>query len=543
MANIYKPPCDEAVILTGPSSSAPIRNVGAWVLVATILGSSMAFIDGSVVNVALPALQRVFNATSGEVQWVMEGYSLFLAALILVGGSLGDTFGRRRIFATGIILFALSSILCGLAPNILLLISARCVQGVGGALLVPGSLAIISASFSPDKRGRAIGIWSGFTSITSAMGPVLGGWLVEHASWHWVFFINVPLAVIVLLLLFIRVPESRNEESDGHLDWIGSLLVTVGLGALVYGLIQAGSIGFGSPVVIGPLLIGLCALISFVLYEARSAHPMLPLTLFRSRSFSGANLLTLFLYSALSGALFFFPFNLIQVQGYSPTEAGSSLLPFVILMFSLSGWSGGLVKRYGAKLPLIVGPMVAATGYLLFARPDLNGNYWTTFFPAAIFLGLGMTISVAPLTTTVMGSVSQSRAGVASGVNNAVSRAAGLLSIAVMGILLSSVFNSSLDSRLAALHLSPALLDTVNAQRTKLAGITLPTGVSAQVHTTVTQAIKLSFVDGFRVVMFTSCGLALLSALVAALMIAGKRKAIAQTGEVEQSDVPDRARS
>ncbi len=389
-----------------------------------------------------------------------------------------------------------------------------------------GSLAIISASFSADKRGRAIGTWSGFTSITSAIGPVLGGWLVEHASWHWVFFINVPLAIIVLILLFWHVPESRNEESDGHLDWVGSLLVTIGLGTLVYGLIEAGSIGFGSPIVIGMLIVGIIALSSFAFYEARTAHPMLPLALFRSRSFSGANLLTLFLYSALSGALYFFPFNLIQVQGYSPTAAGASLLPFVILMFSLSRWSGGLVKRYGAKLPLVVGPIVAAIGYLLFTRPDIGGNYWITFFPAAVFLGLGMSISVAPLTTTVMGSVSQSRAGVASGVNNAISRAAGLLSIAVMGIVLSSAFNSSLDNRLASLHLSPALLSTINSQRVKLVGITLPAGVSGQLRTAVTQAIKLSFVDGFRTVMFTALALALLSALVAGLMIEGKRKTI-----------------
>jgi hypothetical protein len=291
--------------------------------------------------------------------------------------------------------------------------------------------------------------------------------------------------------------------------------------------------------VIGSLLIGIVALITFVLYEARAAHPMLPLSLFRSRSFSGANLLTLFLYAALSGTLFFFPFNLIQVQGYSATEAGSSLLPFVILMFSLSGWSGGLVKRYGAKLPLIVGPVIAAIGYLLFARPDLGDSYWTTFFPAAIFLGLGMTISVAPLTTTVMGSVSQSRAGVASGVNNAVSRAAGLLSIAVMGILLSSAFNSSLDNRLATLHLAPALLNSINAQRSKLAAITLPGGISEQVHTTVMQAIRLSFVDGFRVVMFTALGLALLSALIAGLMIEGKRMKVSQAEVVEKSEVKE----
>ena len=525
MANIYKPPCDEAVILTAPlPSHTTVRDVGLWVLAATILGSSMAFIDGSVVNVALPALQKAFNATAADVQWVVEAYSLFLAALILVGGALGAMFGRRRIFARGVMLFGVSSILCGLSPAILLLIAARSLQGVGGALLVPGSLAIISASFSAEKRGQAIGTWSGFTSITSAIGPVLGGWLVDYASWHWVFFINVPLAIIVLILLFWHVPESRNEESAGHLDWIGSLLVTIGLGTLVYGLIEAGSIGFGSPIVVSTLLVGIIALSAFVFYEARTAHPMLPLALFRSRSFSGANLLTLFLYSALSGALYFFPFNLIQVQGYSPTAAGAALLPFVVLMFSLSRWSGGLVKRYGAKLPLVVGPIIAAIGYLLFARPDLGGSYWLTFFPAAIFLGLGMTISVAPLTTTVMGSVSQSRAGVASGVNNAVSRAAGLLSIAVMGIVLASAVNSSLNNRLEALHLSPALLNSINAQRTKLAGITLPTGISEQVRVTVTQAIKLSFVDGFRTVMFTSLGLTLLSALVAGLMIAGKRR-------------------
>ena len=533
MANVYKPPCDEAVILTGPLPRTQVRDVGIWVLAATILGSSMAFIDGSVVNVALPALQRAFNATSGDVQWVVEAYSLFLASLILVGGSLGDTFGRRRIFATGVILFSLASILCGLSPAILLLIISRCLQGIGGALLVPGSLAIISASFSQDKRGAAIGTWSGFTSITSALGPVLGGWLVEHASWHWIFFINAPLGIAVLFLLFLRVPESRNEQSGGHLDWIGSLLVVVGLGGLVYALIQAGSDGFGSPIVIGTLLVGIVALFAFVFYEARTSHPMLPLALFRSRSFGGANLLTLFLYAALSGALYFFPFNLIQVQNYSATAAGGALLPFIILMFSLSRWSGGLVRRYGAKLPLIVGPVIVSIGYLLFALPGVGGSYWVTFFPAAIVLGLGMTISVSPLTTTVMGSVSQSRAGVASGVNNAVSRAAGLLSIAVMGIILASVFNRSLDGRLASLHLSPELLNTINSQRGRLVAITLPTGVSEQVRTTVTQAIKLSFVDGFRTVMLTSVTLALLSALVAGLMIAGKRTAIEEKSEVE----------
>jgi len=521
MANIYKSPCDEGVIL----SSRQAKNAagGKWILVAMILGSSMAFIDSSVVNVALPALQKAFNATSADVQWVVEAYALFLASLILVGGSLGDTFGRRRIFALGVIVFALSSVWCGLAPNILQLIIARAIQGIGGALLVPGSLAIISASFSPDKRGRAIGIWSGFTSITSAIGPVLGGWLVEHASWRWVFFINVPMAAAVLILIFWRVPESRDEEGGVHLDWIGALLVTIGLAGVVYALIEAGSNGFSSRTVIAALLIGIVALISFVLYEARTRYPMLPLTLFRSRTFSGTNLLTLFLYSALSGALYFFPFNLIQVQGYSATEAGSALLPFVLLMFALSGWSGGLVRRYGAKLPLIVGPIVAASGYLVFSLQSIGGSYWFTYFPAVLLLGLGMTISVAPLTTAVMGSVSQSRAGVASGVNNAVARAAGLLSIAVMGILLSSVFNSRLTSYLDPLHLPLNVLSAIDAQRSRLAGITLPGGIGAQMQAAVSQAIKLAFIDGFRTVMLTSVALALISSLVAFLLIAGKQ--------------------
>ncbi len=539
MANIYKSPCDEGVILSSPPAKNATGSGGAWILVAMILGSSMAFIDSSVVNVALPALQKAFNATSADVQWVVEAYALFLAALILVGGSLGDTFGRRRIFVLGVVVFALSSVWCGLAPNILQLILARSLQGIGGALLVPGSLAIISASFSPDKRGRAIGIWSGFTSITSAIGPVLGGWLVEHASWRWVFFINVPLAVVVLVLIFWRVPESRSEERGVHLDWIGALLVTIGLAGVVYGLIAAGAGGFSSPTVIAALLIGVVALIAFVLYEGHTSYPMLPLTLFRSRTFSGTNLLTLFLYAALSGALYFFPFNLIQVQGYSATEAGSSLLPFVLLMFTLSSWSGGLVRRYGAKLPLIVGPIVAASGYLVFSLQSLGGNYWFTYFPAVILLGLGMTISVAPLTTAVMGSVSQSRAGVASGVNNAVARTAGLLSVAIMGILLSSVFNSSLNARLDSLHLPVNVLSAIDAQRSRLAGITLPGNISTQVQAAATQAIKLAFVDGFRTVMLTAMSLALVSSLVAFLLIEGKQVPPQEKQATAEQDAPD----
>src|SRR5579859_2290325 len=301
MANILKPPCDDGVIDCAPQPSQTAkRNIGPWVLAATILGSSMAFIDGTVVNVALPVLQRDLRATVADVQWVVEAYSLFLAALILVGGSLGDHYGRRRIYATGIALFTLASLACGLAPTITFLIIARAVQGIGGALLVPGSLAIIGAFFSSEQRGRAIGTWSGFTSITSALGPLLGGWLVQFASWRWVFYINLPIAAIVLLILFWRVPESESEEDQRRsLDWWGAILATLGLGGIVYGLTEANNVGFSDPLVLIALAVGIVALVVFVIMQARIASPMLPLSLFRSPTFTGANLLTLLLYAAL----------------------------------------------------------------------------------------------------------------------------------------------------------------------------------------------------------------------------------------------------
>ncbi len=522
MASIVKQPCDEGVIRSAPCVTPCAKNVRPWVLAATILGSSMALIDGTVVNVALPVLQAVLKATVADVQWIVESYALFLAALILVGGALGDRFGRRRIFAYGVVLFATASVGCGLAANVNQLIIARAVQGIGGALLVPGSLALISASFNDQQRGQAIGTWSGFTAITSAMGPVLGGWLVEHTSWRWVFFLNVPLAVVVLGIVFWRVPESRNEAAR-KLDWLGSLLVTLGLGSVVYGLIQSTNLGLGHPVVLSALAIGIVVLAAFVLVEARSQSPMMPLTLFRSRTFSGANLLTLLLYSALSGVFFFFPFNLIQVQGYSPTAAGAALLPFILIMFLLSRWSGGLIGRYGAKLPLTVGPVIAAVGFGLFAVPGVGGSYWTTFFPAVVVLGLGMAISVAPLTTAVMGAVKTSQAGVASGINNAVSRTAGLLSIAVQSIFVLSVFNRGLDRRLAVLNVPPEVQHFLNSQRTKLAGAEVPSGVSDSLRAALKRAIADSFIDGFRSVMLLAVALALGSALIAALMLKGKR--------------------
>lgn len=485
--------------------------MGRWVLAATILASSMAFIDGTVVNVALPFLQTNLNATAIGIQWVVEAYSLFLSALLLVGGSLGDLYGRRRIFNIGVVIFALSSAFCGLAMNIQQLIAARAVQGIGGALLVPGSLALISSSFHEKERGKAIGTWSGFSAMTTAIGPVLGGWLVEHVSWRAVFFLNLPLAVAVLLISVWKVPESRDTEHPGTLDYLGAALATIGLGGVVYGLIESPRLGFSNPIVWLTLVGGLLSLAIFIYHEARTHHPMVPLSLFRSRNFAGANILTLFLYAALSGTFFFFALNLIQIQGYSATAAGAALLPFVVIMFSLSRWSGGLIDRFGARLPLTIGPLIAAAGFALFAVPEVNRNYWTSFLPAVVVLGLGMAMSVAPLTTTVMSAVGEEQAGVSSGINNAVSRTAGLLAIAVFGVVMLHAFSQSLGQRLNEIQLDEQLRHSIYEQRVKLAGVELPPNTDSATLEKIKVAIAESFVFGFRMIMFTSAGLAVAS--------------------------------
>jgi len=519
MGSTFRPPCDEGVIRSGPAAETCLPADGPWVLAATILGSSMAFIDGTVVNVALPALQASLGATVVDAQWVVESYALLLATLLLVGGSLGDRFGRRRVFAVGVALFALASVWCGLAPDVGQLILARGAQGVGGALLVPGSLALISSAFGPAERGQAIGTWSGFTAITAAVGPVLGGWLIEHVSWRAIFFLNVPLAAAVLLITFKHVPESRDRAASPRLDWWGALLAAVGLGGVVYGLIESSRLGFSDPRVRGALAGGLLALAAFVAVEWRSRHPMLPLSLFRSRDFSGANLLTLLLYSALGGALFFLPLNLIQVQGYSATAAGAATLPFVLIIFLLSRWSGGLVGQYGAKLPLVVGPLIAALGFALLARPGVGGSYWTTFFPAVVVLGLGMAVSVAPLTTTVMNAVGEDRAGIASGVNNAVSRTAALLAVAAFGLVMLGAFDRELGRRLDALGTAAERRQALASGRARLAAAEVPAAADEAERAALRGAIAGSFVAGFRLVMTLAAGLALISTLSAWLLI------------------------
>jgi len=520
-----KAPCDEQLIATKDAHRAEPcpPNVGRWVLVATILASSMVFIDGSVVNVALPTLQRELNASGADVQWVVEAYALFLAALILVGGSLGDHLGRKRIFLIGTVLFAATSVWCGVAPNVELLITARAAQGIAGALLTPASLAIISATFGDaEERGRAIGTWSGFTAITAAFGPVLGGWLVDNATWRWVFFINIPLAAVVLAVAVRHVPESRDPEA-GRLDPVGAILATVGLGALVFGLIESPLRGWGDPLVATGLVVGVVALAAFVLVEARLPSPMMPLGLFRARTFTGANLLTFFLYGAFGGALYYLPFNLVQVQGYSSTAAGGAFLPTILILFGLSRWTGGFVGRYGAKLPLVVGPSIVAVALLMFARPGTGGSYWTTFFPAAVVLGIGMAVMVPSLTTAVMSALPQRQAGLASGVNNAVSRTAGLLAIAVFGILVASAFDRGLDDRLDDLDLAPEVRTTIDDRRSDLAALDVSDqSLDPAAAAAVGEAVDESFVAGFRLAMIVGAVMAVLSAVAAWVLIEGK---------------------
>jgi EmrB/QacA subfamily drug resistance transporter len=519
MNGILKQPCDEGVILASPIA-APCRQAAKpWILTATILASSMAFIDGTIVNVALGALQREFNATLVGVQWVVEAYALFLASLVLVGGSLGDLYGRRRVFALGIAIFAVASVSCGLARDINELILARAIQGIGAAMLVPGSLAIIGASFPENERGRAIGTWSGMSAITGAAGPVIGGWLIEHASWRWAFFLNLPLAAVTLAITFWQVPESRGEIRTRRLDWPGSLLVTIGLGLIVFALLESSSHGWRSGWVVGGLAAGVVALILFVIVESRSAAPILPLELFRIRNFTGANLLTLFLYAGLGGAMFFLPLNLIQVQGYSATAAGAAMLPFILLFSLLSRWAGGLVDRWGPKKPLVVGPLIVGFAFVLLALPGQGGNYWTTFFPGIVLLGLGMATSAAPLTTVVMTSVGADRSGVASGVNNAMARVAALLAIAIFGVAMLHTFNSALDRRLDSFELSPESRRQLDNERAKLAAIEPPPLLDLETVVSLRLAIADSFIIGFRWTLTLAAALALLGALIAWLVI------------------------
>jgi EmrB/QacA subfamily drug resistance transporter len=473
----------------------------------------MAFLDGTVVNLALPALQQAFGADISAVQWVMEAYTLTLASLLLVGGSLGDRYGRGKIYVYGTLIFAAASVGCGFANSAGWLIAIRGVQGLGAALLIPGSLALITATFPESVRGRAIGTWSAFSAMTAAVGPIAGGWLIEHLSWRWIFFLNVPLALAVVALS-LKIPETRDDTATGPLDWWAAVLTTAGLSALIYSLIAWPSGTHHSTLVLIALA-GTALLAALMFLEQHIASPMIPVDLFRSRNFRGANLVTFFIYAPLSALLFFTPLDLIQIQRYSGPEAGAAFSPFVIVMLVLSRWAGRLVERYGARLPLTVGPLITTVSYALFALAPQDGHYWTSFFPAVLTLSLGMTITVAPLTATVMNSVPESRAGVASGINNAISRLASLIAIALFGALIATIFSGILDHQIASLNLPPAELEHIRANRLQLAAIKSD-NQPARI------AIAGSFVKAYRLVLWTAAGSVLCGAITGLLLLESK---------------------
>lgn len=408
---------------------------GRWVIAATVLGSALAAIDSTVVGIALPVMGRQFRAPIASMQWVVTGYLLSLAALLLVGGTLGDLFGRRRVFLFGVVWFALASAACSLAPNVAVLIVTRVLQGGGAALLVPGSLAIIEASFAPDDRGRAIGTWSGLSGVGTAIGPLLGGYLITVASWRWIFVINLPVAAVVCAIAARHVPETRLEIAQPRVDVGGAVLTVLALAGVTYGLIEGPALGWERPSVLALLVVGVIAGIAFLVTEGRSSHPMMPLGVVGQRQFAVTNLMTLLVYAALGGVLFLLPVELEVVDGYSALSAGLSLLPLTVLMLALSARSGRLAARIGPRLQMTVGPLLVGVGLALLARTAGDSSYLSGVLPAVLVFGLGLATTVAPLTATAMGALPPERAGLASAVNNDVSRIGGLLAVALLPAL------------------------------------------------------------------------------------------------------------
>jgi EmrB/QacA subfamily drug resistance transporter len=525
MLNLKSRPCDEAVIRTARGTSGCAESSKPWVLAVTIMASTISYIDESVVNVALPTIEADLKTSAAVVQWLVNAYMLSLTALVLVGGAAGDQLGRRRVFVAGTAVFAAASLWCGLSGDIGQLILARAVQGAGAALLIPCSLAIIGATFDESERGKAIGTWAGFSAISAAFGPVLGGWIVDHVSWRWIFLINPFIALPAIWIALRHVPESRDDEAPHGLDWRGALLALSGLGGLVYGLIAAPERGWSDAVVIMSLAAGVVLLAAFAWEEARSPAPMMPPKLFAVRMFAGVNLLTLLLYAGLGGAFFFLPFLLIQVHGFSATLAGATFLPFTIIMAVLSRWSGGLIDRFGARLPLIAGPAITAAGFALLAMLGAAAPYGMLLAPM-IVLGIGMAVTVAPLTTSVINAVPQHQAGTASGINNAVASLASLLAVAILGAIALDVHNRALDRRLSAQPLTAEARQGVAAARGKFA-IDMA-ALQGEDRKSAETIVRQSLYDSIALVMWLAAALALAASICAALTIRPQRGAAAQ---------------
>lgn len=522
MGNPKAFPCDEAVIRSSPGVPA-CASRKSWVLAAAVLGSTMAFVDESVVNVALPRMESDLATTLSAMQWVINAYTLCMSALLLVGGAAADQFGRRRIFLIGVTIFAVASVGCGLATDVPVLLGARAAQGIGGALLVPCSLALIGASFDEKERGAAIGIWSGASAIAAGAAPLLGGWLVDHLSWRAIFLINPLVAIPTVWITLSVVPESRDPNAPPVLDWRGALLAFAGLGLLVHGLISLSQLEPKHWAAILWLAAGAIVLVGFVLAERHSRGPMMPLELFRSRLFSGVNLLTLLLYGALGGAFFFLPFLLIQALGYSATATGAVYIPFTLVLGALSRWSGGLLDRFGARRPLIAGPTLTALGFL--ALSSSAQHYWTLLLSMTL-LGIGMAITVAPLTATVLNAVPPNRTGVASGINNAVASVGSLVMIAAFGAVALGLFDRSLDQGLAAAQASDSVAQAVHAARGAFIIPQMPAGLSGRERELAHSIVVNALTSTVRIAMCSAAILALASALSAALTVPAARSRV-----------------
>jgi EmrB/QacA subfamily drug resistance transporter len=495
---------------------------GKWVLASTILASAMAFIDSTALNVVLPSLQKNLHASAADLFWILNAYLLMLAALILVGGSLGDRLGRKRIFMVGIFVFICASAACGLAPGTGALIVFRVIQGIGGALMIPGSLSLLSSSIDEKERGKAIGTWSAITTIVTIGGPVLGGALADAGLWRYIFFINVPIGVIALWMLWRHVGESKEAEAGAvdTLDIPGVLAIALGLAALTFGFLRMPSAGFGDWTVSGSLALGVVLLFVFIGIEQKSAHPMMPLHLFSNPIFTGVNLLTFFLYAGLSAAMLFLSLNLVQAQGYSQLQSGLTFLPFTLLMIAIARPAGTLADKWGPRYFLMVGPALSGVGMLLLSFVGLTDgprSYWSSFLPGILVFGLGMSFTVAPLTTTVMKSVSDQYSGVASGINNALTRVSNVFAIAILGALAVFLFTKALHQRLDALPMPQETRQLVMAQAGNLGNAHVPARLGH--NDTLALAYRSGFVQVYQQIMRLAAGLAFAGAIMAVLFI------------------------
>lgn len=495
---------------------------GKWIMVSAILASAMAFIDSTALNVVLPALQKSLNATGADLFWLLNAYLLMLASLILVGGSLGDKLGRKKIFILGIFVFILGSAACGFAPTVFLLILFRIIQGIGGALMIPGSLSLISSSINENERGKAIGTWSAITTVVTMGGPILGGTLADAGLWRYIFFINVPIGVIALIILVFEVKESRDEDADKAVDIGGAIAIALSLALITFGFLRIPALGFKSPQVYLTLLGGVNLLVVFILIEKKSKHPMMPLYLFANPIFTGVNLLTFFLYAGLGAGMLFLSLNLVQVQGYSQLQSGLTFLPFTVLMITIARFAGTLADKYGPRLLLIIGPATAGSGLLIlsFIKQTAGpSEYWTTFFPGIIVFGLGMSFTVAPLTATVMTSVSNHLSGTASGVNNALTRIANVCANAIFGALAVLLFAGALQNKVQSIPLGPKVKQAVVKEAANLGNAKAPKEVDPKYKEEISKSYRESFIHAYSSIMKISAGLGFLGALMTMIFI------------------------